>query len=736
MPGCAFRWFGVVGGLLLLGIPLSGQTRMETEMTSPRGASDGQTHLGYPQDWSSQHFLMPDTPAEDGLAAGASDPRHVPLGIVSDWTHHHLLYPNSSDVAVMAGLQNDPRWMQNWYLRHPEAWWPIHYRSHGRGSRRDWSVPLGTASFEPVLDSSFTFTIGTETGFGSLNLISQAAGTYLATAGTVTVTGAQDVGTYPLYPGGPAVTTSPSGAFVYDNLAFPTANPTLDVDGLLFNNGGGLETNIWGNSAGNYSFYTGSSAGNYPIQITSNGSFTFNVASTPDPGGGQAYPAKFVFDVNQGPSCANDFVVIGMPVAPGSAQANILGLNNLYTTAAGNGFCPGTAPTVIFAYASGSGQIPASLVISQSGQQLAYIENLAGISYFHVLTIGTTGSNGTGATAPVVPGTGNNAVDKRVLLSPDGGATNQGSTNDPFVIYTPNDANDVTYATTYSTAGAGSGYLYKISNVFNGSATPTLVWSAPINAIPSTPLYDRISNKVFFTDSNGRIDYLIDSGPSPSVFYGPIVASGTTSENPVIVDTTHQMVYASFNSNGANAIVVQAPTTLASSVFVPVGTQTTTYTGPYGPDFNNAWYTGSGTPLMYVAGTGTGTLPTLYSVGFNGSGVMNSSTSASAALATGAADSSPVTEFYNATLNKDFLFVGVTDHCVATTGGGAAGCVMSLDITSGFPTINAGTTALAAAGGTSGIIVDNNSSVSQASSIYYATKTGSTLVKATQSALK
>jgi hypothetical protein len=139
---------------------------------------------------------------------------------------------------------------------------------------------------------------------------------------------------------------------------------------------------------------------------------------------------------------------------------------------------------------------------------------------------------------------------------------------------------------------------------------------------------------------------------------------------------------------------------------------------------------------MYVAGTGTGTLPTLYSVGFNGSGVMNTSAgSTTEPLATGTADSSSVTEFYNASLQKDFIFVGVTDHCIASTGGGTAGCVMSLDITRGFPTVNANSTALAAAGGTSGIIVDNDSSHTGASSIYYATKTGATLVKATQSGL-
>jgi hypothetical protein len=106
-----------------------------------------------------------------------------------------------------------------------------------------------------------------------------------------------------------------------------------------------------------------------------------------------------------------------------------------------------------------------------------------------------------------------------------------------------------------------------------------------------------------------------------------------------------------------------------------------------------------------------------------------------AVLATGTADSSPVTEFYNATLGTDYLFVGVTDHCVATIGGGNAGCVMSLNITSGFPTVNVSSTALAAPGGTSGIIVDNESSLNEASSIYYATKTGANLVKATQAGL-
>jgi len=686
---------------------------------------------------------------------------HVPLGIVSDWTHRYILYPHSKDDSAMSRIRQDPRWVQSWYLRHREVWWPEyrkgpeivrhHFWPRPVDERRDWSVPLGTASFEPLFDGSFTFAIGSDTGYGNLTATDQGSGTFLATAGTLTVTGTDDgnhLGAYALYPDTPPLTPdcsgdfpiqylSPNGGFCYNNLVYPSSDPFLDVYGLLFINSDGFEINIWGNSADNYSFYGSSATAGQTYDYQDSGApFTVNLSTVPDPGAGQTFPAKYVFDVTAAPSCTNDFVVIGIPATPASGgQANILGLNNLYSDAAGTGYCAGTGPNVTFAYASGSGQVPASVTLSLSGTQIAYIENLPTSSYFHVLTIGTTGTNGTSATSAAVPGAGNNAVDQTVLLSPDGGITNQSSTNSVFVVYTPNDANDVAYATTYSTAGDGSGYLYKISNVFNGSV-PTIVWSVPISAIPSTPVYDQVSNNVFFTDSMGRIDYVTDNGMSPSVTYGEVVANGTTSENPVIVDSTNQMVYAAFNSNGTNAIVVQSPTSLASTVSVAVGASSTLYAGPYDVGFNNAWYTGSGVPVMYVAGTGTGTLPTLYSVGFGGSGVMNSSYTASAALATGTADSSPITEFYNSTLQEDYIFVGVTNNCIATIEGGDAGCVMSLNITTGFPTVNASSIALSAAGGTTGIIVDNDSGLPEASSIYYGTKTGAGLVKATQSGLQ
>ncbi len=672
------------------------------------------------------------------------------LGIVHDWTNRHVLYPESKDASVKARLQKDPRWLNNWYVRHPEGWWPEYRRDHHRHHDRDWIVPLSatpaTAAFDPLFD--FIYTINLDIGYGSVSTTDAEEGQFLATSGFLTVIatgdGGPDGGTYPLYPGGPAQTSSPLGSFLYDNVVFPSQVPVIDNNGLLFT-GGGYEINVWSDFPGpdDYEFDDSTAP-----QVYTNDATGVPFSLIPAPGYGQTFPAKYAFDVNDAPSCTNDYVVIGIPSAPAAGgQANIVAVNNLYAGTAG-ALCP-TGPTVMFAYASGSGQVPASVVISQHGTQVAYIENLpSGSAYFHSLTLGTTGTNGTSASAAVAPGSagGNNAVDQTVLLSPDGGTTTQSSTTAPWVVYTPNDLNDVAYVTTFGVGTTNppteTGYLFKITNVFNGG-TPTIVWSLPINAIPSTPVYDIPSNTIFFTDSNGSIDYVVDSG-TPTVVYGTPLSAGATSENPVTIDSTNEMVYATFNSNGTNALVVQAPTSMASSVSVAVGAASTIYESPYEPDFNNAWYTGTGTPEMYVAvavaGPGTEstnlTMPTLYSVGFSG-GIMNSTADATTAdLATGTADASPVTEFYNSTLGTDFLFVGVTDNCVATVEAGNGGCVMSLDITSGFPTVNANSTALHATGGTTGIIVDNNSSDTEASSIYYGTKTGATLVKATQSGLQ
>ena len=461
--------------------------------------------------------------------------------------------------------------------------------------------------------------------------------------------------------------------------------------------------------------------------------------------GGQTFPAKFVFDVTAAPNCSSDYVVIGVPATPASGgQANIIGVNNLYSGSESGALC-GTAPAIKFAYASGAGPVPASIAISADGTQIAYIENVSP-AVFHVLTIGTTGNNGTGtvsgnnitAVTAALPGTGNNAVDRTVPLN----AAAENSTTTVYVDYYDN----VAYADTY---GTNTGYIYKISNVFGPSSSPTPVWHYQMTpaAYPSTLVYDYGTKRIYFTDSTNHIDYLPDNGTSA----GTIVQSaapcvfGATVTGPVIVDSTNRLVYAYFKTGvgttAADAVIVQAPFALTSCVAAPVGEKNGNGNEPEAPDFNNAWYTGTGTPLIYAAGPGTnGTTPTLYTIGFASStpgAAMNATSTLIGALATGTADASPVTEFYNTTLGKDFIFVGVTAACEAT--GVTGGCIRSIDITNGPPTsVNPGTglnAILAAGGGTSGISVDNNSSATEAASVYYGTKTGATLVKVTQSGL-
>jgi hypothetical protein len=74
MRRSALRWFCLAAGLLLLGAPLWGQAATEKAASETRQEP---AHLGYPLDWSSRHLLMPGMRADDVLAAGEREPRHV-----------------------------------------------------------------------------------------------------------------------------------------------------------------------------------------------------------------------------------------------------------------------------------------------------------------------------------------------------------------------------------------------------------------------------------------------------------------------------------------------------------------------------------------------------------------------------------------------------------------------------------------------------------------------------------
>jgi hypothetical protein len=153
-----------------------------------------------------------------------------------------------------------------------------------------------------------------------------------------------------------------------------------------------------------------------------------------------------------------------------------------------------------------------------NGLKIAFSENntLLGTSNFHVLQFKTGAGNGTSATAPAVPGTGNTAVDTKIAFA--GGAT-----TGPYVDY----AHDVAYLTT----NGNSSLVHKITGVFNGTPTEVTTggWPATIPGNPgvSTPVYDNVSRHVFATDGTGFIDYVDDSVSPAVVHSGAFSFAGT-----------------------------------------------------------------------------------------------------------------------------------------------------------------------------------------------------------------
>lgn len=468
---------------------------------------------------------------------------------------------------------------------------------------------------------------------------------------------------------------------------------------------------------------------NRPGSVVRDWNYSLNNGS----GGTIGTPAKYVFDVNATPSCTNDFVVTGVNIAGSGTQANLIAFNNLYNNPTGTGLCPGTAPTVLFSYNIGPGTLNSYVALSLDGTKVAFNEVNGAASRFHILTWKSGAGNGTSASAPAVPGTGNTAVDVTFTLT---GVL----ATAPFIDY----GSDVAYVTT------NNGQVHKYSGVFTGTPAEVVTGGWPLTTPSgsgiSTPVFDGVSRHLFFTDNgNGGIDYVDDSVVPATMHAGLFNFSpGLNLAIPLIVDSGNQRVYA-FSPNNttlAKAIVSQADTNLSagSQVTIAVGTASAAGRVPLMGDFNENYYNGQlASSRFYVAGNDSSAnrVPALYAIDFSAGFKMNAIVNGPLALATNTAgvNASPVTTFFNTTLNTQFLFVSVTNACSATIPGG---CIRSLNVSNQtFPNAgNLNNVVFAAAGGTGGISIDNVSTAAGAASVYYTTLTGRTIVKATQAALQ
>ncbi len=392
-----------------------------------------------------------------------------------------------------------------------------------------------------------------------------------------------------------------------------------------------------------------------------------------------------------------------------------------------SGLCGTGSPNVLWAYkASTAGTASPMLgspILSLDGTKIAFIESATSGAILHVLRW-KSGDGGTNLSAtPVAPTTStSNASTYATCLSgttscmfnlPLG--TNNNTNSPPFYNY----ATDVLYV------GDNGGLLWKVTGIFEG--TPTIAaapWSAGVlvdsGSILTGPVYDFGSENIFVADSNGRLSFVSDSTGLLSAT--KISGLGEITDPPIVDSSTGKVIVFS-GGNGTSAIVEQATTSLGSATSLNIGNSSPA-TPVHSGMFDNLYFTtGPSAGHLYVCGKQpANAAPALYSIAFDGSGVMTSIAGGPLNLTTDTAahQCAPLSEVYNPNEGGgvDWLFLGVPANCAF--GAAATGCIMSFEITSG--TMPAGAFATAAeSGGTSGIVVDNVSTSGQASSAYFTT---------------
>ena len=485
------------------------------------------------------------------------------------------------------------------------------------------------------------------------------------------------------------------------------------------------------------------------------------------------YPAKFSFDPSSTAtlSCTTDYVVFALDTAGSASQPNLVQFNNIYSAPTGTNFCPGTGPNVMSAYnvtTATFGAILTSPALSLDGTQVAFIESAAGTgSIFHVLTFGTTGTNGcfagqAGCTAgsnsysAVAPGAagGNNAV--MTSLSYSASTT---TTSSPWVDY----HNNVVYF------GDDSGKIYKTTCAFHCASPPAIAANWPVTVASGVKLgpvvVDPVSNVLLVGGSTGNL-YAVNLSACPptctiaSLAVGSALPFGGVIDAP-LVDTTFETVFAFAGDDGTGSgVIVQTNPSLgpvASNVSKSMGSAgfnvvSGTFDAAY---FTNTVGSAAVTSYLYACGGQAGSSqPALYQVPMSATGTLSTSNPPKMASISHqnipgnpGVGCSPLVEFLSG--GTDRLFFSESSlplkKCTNTSAAGS-GCLSMYTLTSAGASGSPAATVVENTG-SSGIIVDNASASTQASSIYFSNEGTGTCtigaatpaycaIKLTQSALQ
>ena len=460
------------------------------------------------------------------------------------------------------------------------------------------------------------------------------------------------------------------------------------------------------------------------------------------------YPAKYSFSTSTS-SCA-DWVAYGTGLPGGAAQATLLAYTNLYA-----GTCSGSVPTVNWAFNTGTGStILTSPVLSLDGTQIAFVQNSsAGVASLVVLKWSASGT----LTAPTplssqLSGSAYRSCPAPCMFSMNfsGGASDSGSS--AWYDY-PSDTVWV---------GDDSGMLHEFTGVFAGSPVEVTTggWPATVSASPlSGPVRDPVTGNVFVGDYNLTSDSACTPSSSTSVapcgfLYSYNSSTGALNAksaqldynfgivSPPVLDQAAAQLYVAVGSDGETGASSKCGTDTPCAAVFQLSTSFTSGSGgteaTVGPGydflligtFDNEYFTSanasSPTGHMYVVGNTGPANNTLYQISI-AANVMSTTSTAGPVVAlnyTGGyyAAGLGVTEFFNGSI--DYIFLSTiafsNDSGCGATPSIAIGCVVGFDVTSGTispSTLPTGSSP--AAGGASGIIVDNAGSAAGESNIYF-----------------
>jgi hypothetical protein len=460
------------------------------------------------------------------------------------------------------------------------------------------------------------------------------------------------------------------------------------------------------------------------------------------------YPAKYSFSTSS--SSCTDWVVYGTGLPGGTTQATILAYANLYS-----GTCTGTVPSVSWAFNSGSGStILTSPVLSLDGTQIAFMQNgSSGVASLVVLKWSASGT----LTAPTTLSSQSSGGAYRSCTAPcmfsmilSGSASDSGSS-----VWYDYDL-DIVWV------GDDNGRLHKFTGVFAGSPAEVTTggWPVTVSASPlNGPVRDPITGNVFVGDYNLTADSACTPSSSTTAapcgfLYSYNSSTGTLNaksaqldynfgivDTPVL-DQVAARLYVAVGSDGEIGASTKCGTDTPcagifqlSTSFTSGASGTEATVGP-GYDFlligtlDNAYLTSanasSPTGHMYVVGNTGPANNTLYQLSINAN-VMSTSSIKGPVVAQNYtngyyAAGLSVTEFFNGSI--DYIFLS-TIAFSNYSGCGATpiisiGCVIGFDVTSGsISALTLPTGSSPAAGGASGIIIDNAGSATGESNIYF-----------------